>query len=472
MKDKLCKHFGKRLAFWQPRKKAELVYAADVEGEAVEAAFELAASDEKLLIERAAIIRRHIMEGKIESEPMPWPPSAAWLLSGERRPPEILLTFLIFFITGNPDKHASLKSQRYALSFTEGLCYATTNGDWVMPKHVTLPMAVRHLTGSAEVITILNRYGQGQSYSRTLELETAMCKSVTSSESVLPRNISRDNDAVIHLCYDNFDLDEETPSGSGTTHSTHGIVIQEIRDPEITTAVAEADTTPRSRDRSVTPIEVQIRPCYAKAKVDPTFDVQTSKVEYSFKDIQMDNFTWVICRDVGGSMDSQTVPSWAGWLSQTATEKHCSTSNVEYMAPLNKSINDNSTVQYILEQSLKASGEIDQKYAIVTFDLAVAKKAYALVWQYSDLFSKIVVRMGVFHTICSLFGTVGKMMRGSGFSEIIIESGICASGSLNRVMSGKHFNRALRVHKLLFEALERLMLTLFEEEHSREDCVK
>ena len=43
------------------------------------------------------------------------------------------------------------------------------------------------------------------------------------------------------MCYDNIDLDKETPSGSGTTHSTHGIVIQDIRDPEITTAVAEAD---------------------------------------------------------------------------------------------------------------------------------------------------------------------------------------------------------------------------------------
>ena len=135
----------------------------------------------------------------------------------------------------------------------------------------------------------------------------------------------------------------------------------------------------------------------------------------------MDNFTWVIYRDIDGSMDSQAVPSWAGWLSQTAIEKHCATSKVEYMAPLNESINDNSTVQYILEQSLKASGEVDQEYAIVTFDQVVAKKAYALVWQYSDQFSKILVRIGVFHTICSLFGMVGKMMGGSGFAEIIIE---------------------------------------------------
>ena len=93
LKDKLCKYFGKKLSFWQPRKKTDLVYAADIEGEAVEAAFEFAASDERRLIETAMIIRRIINENRQESEPMPWPPSAAWLLSGARRPLEILLTF-------------------------------------------------------------------------------------------------------------------------------------------------------------------------------------------------------------------------------------------------------------------------------------------------------------------------------------------------------------------------------------------
>ena len=31
------------------------------------------------------------------------------------------------------------------------------------------------------------------------------------------------------FCLDNFDLIEETLSGAGTTHSTHGIVIQEVK---------------------------------------------------------------------------------------------------------------------------------------------------------------------------------------------------------------------------------------------------
>ena len=135
------------------------------------------------------------------------------------------------------------------------------------------------------------------------------------------------------------------------------------------------------------------------------------------------------------------------------------------MAPLNESINKNSTVQYILEQSLAPSREVDQEYAIVTFDLA----AYALVLQYSDQFSKVIVRMGVFNTICPLFGTLGKMTKGSGLTEIIIEFGICDSGSLDRVMTGKHSNRALKVHKLVFEALERLLLMRFEEDHPRNE---
>ena len=51
LKVKLQKRFGKKLSFWQThtKTKAELVYAADIEGNAAETAFELAASDERRL---------------------------------------------------------------------------------------------------------------------------------------------------------------------------------------------------------------------------------------------------------------------------------------------------------------------------------------------------------------------------------------------------------------------------------------
>ena len=53
------------------------------------------------------------------------------------------------------------------------------------------------------------------------------------------------------------------------------------------------------------------------------------------------------------------------------------------------------------------------------------------------------------------------MMVDSGFEEVVLEAGICASGSLKKVMSGKHYKRAMRVHQLINDAIQRLMLQAF-----------
>ena len=291
-----------------------------------------------------------------------------------------------------------------------------------------------------------------------------MGNAVTASQTALPLSISTTNNAVLHLCWDNFDLNEETASGAGTTHSTHGIVIQELADPDITTRT-EIEM-PRTGARSVKPREVTISPCFSKPKVEPNVVAHDSQAEHDIKESSYLIFTWLCCRKVGSLHEFQPVPSFSGWLSLTAEDQTVNQSVVEYMPPLNVSINETSTVNHILETSLAASAEAGQAYTIVTFDLAVARKAYSLVWQFPDKFSNVIVRMGVFHTICSIFGTLGKLLRGSGFSEIVIEANICASGSLERVLSGKHYNRALRVHKIVMEALERLLLRMFEE---RED---
>ena len=83
-------------------------------------------------------------------------------------------------------------------------------------------------------------------------------------------------------------------------------------------------------------------------------------------------------------------------------------------------------------------------------------------WQNQRRFGKVIIRIGIFHTICSLFGALGKHMKGSGFEDIVIEAGVHASGSLQKVMSGKHYNRALRVHKMVLEALKRLLFEAFQ----------
>ena len=375
LKKKLVKHFGKRLRFWQPTTKSELIYGADIdEGQAIELAFELACSDEKRLEEAAMIIRRYTDRSKQLSFDMPWPPSPTWLLFHERQPPDILKDFLSFVISGKGQRYNTSKFARHVISLAQDICYIATHGEWVMPKHLLLSMTVRHLTGSAELITILNRFGHCQSYTRTLEVETAICCSITENVSDLPPNISLQNNSVIHFCWDNFDLNEETPSGTGTTHSTHGIVIQEVNNN--TDAIAtQLVTVPRDKKRTVKPNITELRPCFVKPKAGPNIDIECSKPEIDFRKVVLDNFIWFICRNSGASFEVQTVPSWAGWVSETAQTKDELCSQVEYMAPVNFSINDNATVQHIIELSQAASVQVGQQYCIVTFDLAVAKKS-------------------------------------------------------------------------------------------------
>jgi len=51
---------------------------------------------------------------------------------------------------------------------------------------------------------------------------------VQEQDVVLPSTITATDNEVSHICWDNLDLNEETPSGAATTHTTHGIIIQEV----------------------------------------------------------------------------------------------------------------------------------------------------------------------------------------------------------------------------------------------------
>ena len=48
------------------------------------------------------------------------------------------------------------------------------------------------------------------------------------------------------------------------------------------------------------------------------------------------------------------------------------------------------------------------------------------------------------------------------FKDIMIESEIIAPGSVKGVLTRKHYNRSIRAHKLIYEALERLRWEAFE----------
>ena len=130
---------------------------------------------------------------------------------------------------------------------------------------------------------------------------------------------------------------------------------------------------------------------------------------------------------------------------------------VEYMRPIHYHATENATIQEAIRQSQEASRRLGQEQTIITFDLATAKRPYAIVWNSPNTFKDVFIRLGSFHIICAYFNAIGKVVEGSGFEEVVLEAGICACGSMNGVLTGKHYNRALMVHTTFLEAPERLL---------------
>ena len=68
------------------------------------------------------------------------------------------------------------EQQRRMLSIAQDIIYLASNGRKSMPKHTSLAMAVRHLTGSAQLIGILNGLGHTTSHTTVFEHDTALAK--------------------------------------------------------------------------------------------------------------------------------------------------------------------------------------------------------------------------------------------------------------------------------------------------------
>ena len=68
---------------------------------------------------------------------------------------------------------------------------------------------------------------------------------------------------------------------------------------------------------------------------------------------------------------------------------------------------------------------------------------------------KLVIRLGAF------LGCIGKRFGDAGLQDVLIESEVVATGSMNGVISGKHYSRAVRSNKLMSDALHRMRLQAF-----------
>ena len=110
----------------------------------------------------------------------------------------------------------------------------------------------------------------------------------------------------------------------------------------------------------------------------------------------------------------------------------------------------------LLKYAQNVAVKTGQPDIVITFDQAIYAKAQEIIWDTNSEFNNVVVRMGAFHTSMIFMTVIGKRFGDAGLMSLMIESGAVTSGSSAAVLNGKHYNRAIRLHKLVMESLQRL----------------
>ena len=168
---------------------------------------------------------------------------------------------------------------------------------------------------------------------------------------------------------------------------------------------------------------------------------------------------WQLMRRVCSA--PQKIARFVGWIVQVFGKPNSKPTRITFLPPIRQPITEYSTVIECIHQSQRLSRAANMKYAHISVDAGAAQKFYHVVWNNPIEFGDVIIHLGDFHAMMEFFGTIGKLVTGSGFEEVVHQAGLCTSGGIKGVLSGKHYNRSWMIHECFAEAIERLFCKAF-----------
>lgn len=100
--------------------------------------------------------------------------------TAKRLLPQSLYWLIRWIVTGEPlgdhpiASAPNITDERKIIMVGQDLIHCTSHARVKLPKQVGLAMCVKHLTGSKQLITLLNRMGHCSSYEEIAQVETSL----------------------------------------------------------------------------------------------------------------------------------------------------------------------------------------------------------------------------------------------------------------------------------------------------------
>ena len=411
VKKKLIKVFGNKLGFWQPscKTETEMVYAVDVPtGQIIEVGVSalhdhsesenpfVPSNSDNCSAAYQVFHAAHIIKTEIQKmeNNLPWPPRPEDLTTDNINVPDLLFNFLCWVLyddtSSNPVSEervdVPIATRRTVLSMAQDLVHCATSGRIKNPKHVALPLTVKHLTRSVQLVEMLNKFGHGLCNDMIQEVETAFAQryltNIEEDGVYIPKTIHPHVPVV--FCWDNNDINEETLSGHGTTHCTNGIVIQR----EVQSVQVMPDANPINvRRRSLAPQPSNVEYYTAGKRQSPSLKMMKDSQLIppdntpSSSAARLHDTSWCILRitEADTSNNTQTVSGWTGFNAMLHSDDAPVYSSVGYCPVIEASPTELDTVYTLLKRSVTMGQKLGQHDIIIVMDQAIYAKAQEIV---------------------------------------------------------------------------------------------
>lgn len=407
----------------------------------------------RIVLKAAEIIRQDIQSEMFKSDT--YPPSDNFLDEAENIPPSLLA-----FLNGVMMKKTKREDQtkRKCIAIGHAITAVVRPRTFFSPVLGSLSLLLYRNYASKNLVYLLSSLGFCASYYEAQKLEMS---AIAHARPTFKKG------SFNQFVFDNADFNVCTSDGLNTFHAMGGIrCITPSSTAERGSEIPRLTKMPTAHDIGKLGV-VQLETFQGK---------QVSLKNVTVKDIEIpDQRAHPEPHDIlwyAATKQHIPVPGWKGYMQCVTAGNFSEKTTVVTLPFINAPPSDYSAVFTALLYASEMCENINQKSLIVTFDQPLYWKAREIVAAAppDSQLGKCVVRLGGFHLLMSFLGCIGYLMSGSGLKELL--STVYASLSVDKMLQGHAFARAVRGHSIVTTALSHVILDHIQLTEEEQSCVE
>lgn len=458
VRDKLKKKYGHRIIFSTVRKRKTVVCFRDA-GEKIlnDRWYTSKCSNEKAERERivrtaGAILLEDMQSMTFETDV--FPSSDDFCSKAEEMVPKTLMAFMDS-LSGKKRDNEKVKKKLIAIS--HAIISTIRPRSFLSPVMHGIALFIYRKFGSKNLINLLARLGFSASYHDAQQLEIS---TIYHPSEPTPRG------TFCQYIFDNADFNVATLDGLNTFHSMGGIKCitpaqalppaEKIKRLKIAPSAVEVGKLGVLELQAFEKVNKNVLKHIVVKDLNVENPIPSDIFAPSLPDVLWMSGKWIYSLE--NISEVPIIPEWKGFMQLVCESVNSDKSCVKPLPFINSPPSDFNTVFTALKYAATDCNQQGLNSCFVTFDQPLYIKAREITSSLSDdhLFKTIIVRLGGFHMLMSYMGCIGHTMAGSGLKDVL--STVFAPNSVEKMLTGRAYSRAVRGHLLVQAALARILL--------------